>query len=64
MLSDRLGADVRPLLATAEGRDMLEGVATARRGVEIWNVFLLLALAFLVAETLVSRRWKAPAVAA
>jgi hypothetical protein len=64
LLSDRLGVDARPLLATAEGRDMLEGVATARRGVEIWNVFLLLALAFLVAETLVSRRWKAPAVAA
>ncbi len=30
----------------------------ARRGVEIWNVFLLLALGFLVAEMLVAKRWK------
>lgn len=39
------------------GEEIAEALRTQRAGTEIWNVFLLLALAFLVAEMLVSRLW-------
>lgn len=56
-LSESAGITVSPLGASADG-----GVAKAlrqqRAGTEIWNVFLMLALAFLVAEMLVARQWK------
>jgi hypothetical protein len=59
MLSDRLGMEVTPLVRGEVRGDVFAGLRASRRGVEIWNVFLLLALGFLVAEALVARRWKA-----
>ncbi len=52
-------ADVRALSADfeTEGR-FAAAVATMRSGIELWNVFLGVALVFLVAEMLVSRLWK------
>ncbi len=44
--------------------DFARVLSEARRGVEIWNVFLLLALGFLVAEMLVAKRWKPEAMPA
>lgn len=38
--------------------DFAGTLSQARRGIEIWNVFLLVALGFLVAEMLVAKRWK------
>ena len=37
---------------------LADAVATMRSGVELWNVFLGVALVFLLAEMLVSRLWK------
>ncbi|MEP0547159.1 MAG: BatA domain-containing protein [Rhodothermales bacterium] len=64
-LAEATGAEVR-VLDAAGGR----GLAAARQlteertGVELWNVFLALALAFLLAEMLVAMQWKPEAVAA
>lgn len=45
--------------------DEFQRAATvARRGAELWNVLLLLALAFLIAEMLVARRWRPESVPA
>lgn len=52
------GQSITPIRSSAADADFGQRYSAARRGVEIWNVFLVLALAFLVAETLVSRRWK------
>ena len=58
-LADATGADVQ-LLDAAGGRglDAAARLADERTGVELWNVFLMLALAFLVAEMLVAMQWK------
>lgn len=50
------GADV--LVLEAAGGLGAARVAEARTGVELWNVFLALALLFLVAELLVAMRWR------
>lgn len=64
-LEEATGAEVRLLDAAGErGRTAAEQIAEERTGVELWNVFLLLALLFLVAEMLVAMQWKPEAVAA
>ncbi|MDX1419486.1 MAG: BatA and WFA domain-containing protein [Rubricoccaceae bacterium] len=53
------GAEVRVLdAAGGAGLAAAERLRTERAGVELWNVFLALALAFLVAEMLVAMRWR------
>jgi len=64
-LEEATGAEVRLLdAAGGRGRTAAEQVAEERTGVELWNVFLGLALLFLVAEMLVAMQWKPEAVAA
>ena len=64
-LAEATGAEVR-VLDAAGGRGLAAAgqLAEERTGVELWNVFLALALAFLVAEMLVAMQWKPEAVAA
>jgi hypothetical protein len=52
-----LGASVQSLGGTEEA-DVAETIRTQRAGTEIWNLFLLLALLFLVAEMLVASQWQ------
>ena len=47
-----------------EASRQLENLKTERSGIEIWNVFLLMALIFLVAEMLVAKQWRPEAVPA
>ncbi|MEX0821042.1 MAG: BatA domain-containing protein [Rhodothermales bacterium] len=64
-LASSLGWDVD--LIPAGGRapgDVVASVAQQRMGVELWNLFLLLALAFLIAETVVAKRWRPEGVPA
>lgn len=63
-LRDETGAHVR-ILSPDEVASNGMGVAVraARSGIELWNVFLLLALCFLVSEMIVARRWRPEAVA-
>lgn len=58
-LAAATGAEVR-LLDAAGGRglDAAARIAEERTGVELWNVFLMAALLFLVAEMLVAMQWK------
>ncbi len=63
-LAEATGLSVRALDAGAGAARIAEALRTERVGVEIWNVFLLLALAFLVAETVVARQWQPETVAA
>ncbi len=53
------GAEVR-LLDASDGRglDAAARIAEERAGVELWNVFLMAALFFLVAEMLVAMQWR------
>ncbi|MEM8488586.1 MAG: BatA domain-containing protein [Bacteroidota bacterium] len=65
-LAGEAGAEVR-LLDTAAAGDVsraMELLQEERTGVELWNVFLLLALIFLVAEMLVAKQWRPEAVPA
>ena len=64
-LAEATGAEVR-VLDAAGGRGLAaaEQLAEERTGVELWNVFLALALVFLVAEMLVAMQWKPEPVAA
>jgi arylsulfatase A-like enzyme len=55
-LAAALGVDVR-VLAGADERGLARTLRTGRAGLELWNVFLLLALGLLVAEMLVARHW-------
>lgn len=60
-----LGVDVWDAAqARGEETELAEALVTERSGVELWNVFLLLALGFLVAETFVAKQWRPEAVAA
>ena len=43
---------------------LASALVTEQTGVELWNVFLLLALGFMIAETFVARQWRPEAVAA
>ena len=58
-----LGVDVFEA-AQGGGDAFAEGLVAEERGVELWNVFLLLALLFLMAETVVAKQWRPEAVAA
>ncbi|HHP7239806.1 BatA domain-containing protein [Longibacter sp.] len=62
-LRSAIGGPVDPLVSDAS-----ESVATAleqqRAGTEIWNVFLLLALLFLVSEQVLARLWQPETVSA
>lgn len=57
VLKSVLGADVQAV-AGADRADVAETLRTERAGTEIWNVFLLLALMFLVIEMLVASQWR------
>ena len=56
-LQSVLGAPVQSL-SEAGDEDIAETIRTQRAGTEIWNLFLLLALLFLVAEMLVASQWR------
>jgi hypothetical protein len=64
-LTARLGDN---LLVSASpdigAREIVEMLSEQRYGTEIWNVFLLLALLFLISEMLVARQWRPEGVAA
>jgi hypothetical protein len=64
-LAEATGASVR-VLDTAGGNadDVVSAIQAERTGVELWNVFLMLALLFLVAEMLVAMQWRPEAVPA
>jgi len=58
-LSDVLGTPVQVLDIAEGGVEQISRALTEqRRGVELWNVFLLLSLLFLVAEMAVARQWR------
>lgn len=58
-LTDALGLPVRVLsVSDITATSVAESVRTQQTGTEIWNVFLLLALGFLVSEMLVASQWK------
>ncbi len=65
-LGAALGAEVRVLEASETGSapPIAEALQQRRMGTEIWNVFLLLALGFLVAEMVVARQWTPEAATA
>ncbi len=64
-LAGATGAKVRVLdPGTGDAGGVIAAIEAERTGVELWNVFLLLALLFLVAEMLVSMQWRPEAVAA
>lgn len=52
------GAEVRALQPGRAAGRVLEALRAEQTGVELWNVFLTLALLFLVAEMLVARQWR------
>ena len=52
-----LGVPVESIGAT-DSDDVAETLRTRRAGTELWNVFLFLALAFLVAEMVVASQWR------
>lgn len=59
VLSKALGNPVSIIDTRAGTADELkERVQTARTGVELWNVFLLLALFSLIAEMIVEKKWR------
>ncbi len=57
------GADVSPL-DTGGDETVRQALERQQSGTEIWNVFLLLALAFLVTEQVLSRLWQPETVTA
>ncbi|MFW5972971.1 MAG: BatA domain-containing protein [Bacteroidota bacterium] len=64
ILSEQLATGVDVLPGHGDLSDFSRRIRAARQGVEVWNVFLLLALGFLAAEMLVARRWRPDSVAA
>ena len=52
------------LASTGGASRVLEELQQEKTGIELWNVFLLLALIFLVIEMLVARQWRPEAVPA
>lgn len=52
------------VLEAGDVAGVVQAIQEARTGVELWNVFLLLALTFLVIEMLVVKHWRPEAVAA
>lgn len=64
-LSEALGNDVQLIDAAGERpADVVQAIAAQRTGMELWNVFLLLALLTLVAEMIVAKQWRSETVAA
>jgi hypothetical protein len=64
-LSNAVGADVDVIDVSGDRpSDIMRAVAARRTGVELWNLFLLLALLTLVAEMAVARRWRPEATVA
>ena len=64
-LAEQTGLPVRvlePSLGTDGG--VLEAIEAERTGVELWNVFLMIALLCLLAEMLVSMQWRPETVPA
>lgn len=58
-LATALDHDVRLLQIGDTGADgVLAALSAERTGLELWNLFLLLALGFLIAEMLVARHWQ------
>jgi hypothetical protein len=62
-LQSVLRAPVQPVEGSGAA-EVAETLRTQQAGTEIWNVFLLLALAFLVAEMVVARVWRPETAAA
>lgn len=59
MLEEATGRPVRVLnVAGGAGLAAAQSLRTERNGVELWSVFMALALGFLVAEMIVAMRWK------
>jgi len=56
-LGDALSASIR-VLDVDDVAQLAERLSTERTGVELWNVFLMLALVFLLAEMMVARQWR------
>lgn len=64
-LQDVLDHNVQLIDAGGERpEDVLEAISAQRTGLELWNVFLLLALLTLVAEMLVAKHWRPETVGA
>lgn len=58
-LQEKFGTDVSVIDADLDGPDGLEAqLREARLGVELWNVFLMIALLLLLIEMLVEKFWK------
>ncbi|MGA7304620.1 MAG: BatA and WFA domain-containing protein [Rhodothermales bacterium] len=57
-LEELTGADVSVVNVGPSSATPGEAIRSAETGVEIWNVFLAVALIFLVAEMLVAARWR------
>ena len=62
-LESETDATVQVLQLGEDALDASDSIRARRSGVELWNVFLLLALAFLVSEMIVARQWRPEAVA-
>ncbi len=64
-LAEATDADVRVMDAGRDGAArIMQEIKESRSGVELWNVFLLLALIFLAAEMVVARQWRPESVSA
>lgn len=64
-LEESLSEDVTLIdLDGAQPGDVVDAVAQQRTGVELWNLFLLLALTCLIAEMIVAKQWRPEAVPA
>ena len=64
-LAEAVDQDVRVIDARGdEARQVVQAIAARRTGLELWNVFLLLALLTLVAEMVVAKHWRPETVAA
>lgn len=66
--ADVLGGALEHPVSAISGRDtaaseIQRAIQTARTGVELWNVSLVLALLFLAAEMLIEKRWRPEASA-
>lgn len=63
-LEEETDASIRVLDVPRDGSEApAQAIQAQRTGVELWNVFLLLALLFLVSEMIVARQWRPETVA-
>ena len=62
---ERIAGSIRVLDTSSGGIERaVEVLQEERTGIELWNVFLMLALIFMVAEMLVAKQWRPEAVPA